>query len=154
MHLLDDPYQFDYKSNMLTLEAFASLIHHICKFLDKSMMFACCFVLDHSSTFDSVPRSVLSHKLEKFGYSRPLLAWLFGRYTNRTEYTRLGGETSKSLVTDRGALQGTVLSCTYSLRISVTYQLVTAVTCLIMLIVLLSLKPLLAMMNFGVFPTT
>ncbi|WP_432422668.1 RNA-directed DNA polymerase [Streptococcus dysgalactiae] len=110
MNVPHDPFQFAYKSNRCTLDAVSSLVHRIAKSLNDSAKSVRCVFLDYSSAFDSVPRSLLLHKLETFGCPNSLLAWLSDYFSGRTQFTRMGLKSSKPLVNDSGVLQGAVLS--------------------------------------------
>lgn len=52
----------------------------------------------------------MPHKLETFGFPRPLLARLSDYFPNRTQCTRMGSKMSKTLSTDSGMLQCAALS--------------------------------------------
>lgn len=103
-----NPLRFAYKSNRSFLDVIASLAHYICKLLDVSIKCARCALLDYSSAFDSIPRSLQFHKLETLGCSSPLLASPSDYFTNRTYCPQAGSWTSKPLVDDSVVLQGIV----------------------------------------------
>ena len=105
-----DPLQFAYKPNRSTLDAVSTLVHYISKSLNSSVKSVRCVFLDYSSAFDSVSRSSLLFKLESFGTPRQLLSWLSDYFTERTQCTKLGKNTSSPLLINSGVLQGAVLS--------------------------------------------
>lgn len=101
----DDLLPSAYKSNSIILDAAASPVCHICKYLDASIKSIRCALLDYSSVFDSVPRSLLLHKLGTFGCPKPLLVWVSDCFTNPTQCIRVSGNISKHSVKDSGVFQ-------------------------------------------------
>lgn len=73
--------------------------------LNGSKKFVRCTLLDYLSPFDSISGSFLLLQLKKIGCFRKVLAY----FPNRTQYTRMGGEKSKPLVSLPNTIQCVVL---------------------------------------------
>ena len=66
---------------------------------------------DFSSTFNIIQPHSLEEKLLKIKVSAPTILWVLDYLTSRPQYVKLGPSvTSKTICTNTGAPQGTVLS--------------------------------------------
>ena len=66
-------------------------------------------VLDFSRAFDEVAHKKLLHKVQHYGITGPLYAWLTSSLTNRSMRVVLAESCCKSTTVDAGVPQGTVL---------------------------------------------
>ena len=66
-------------------------------------------ILDFSKAFDTVPHNKLLHKLNNYGITGSVHAWLSSFLTNRTMRVVLEGEASEEVKVESGVPQGTVL---------------------------------------------
>ena len=65
--------------------------------------------LDFSIAFDSVPRYLLLHKLQTFGFNSTLLNWLNNYLHNRSQSVIIEGKVSPPLPVKSGVPQGSIL---------------------------------------------
>ncbi len=66
-------------------------------------------VLDFAKAFDKVHHKRLTLKLKYYGISGPILHWLIGFLTDRTQRVLLDGSSSDTVSVSSGVPQGTVL---------------------------------------------
>jgi len=105
-----DDAQFAYKENRSTLDAVATLTHHIAFELDKGSKNIRCAFLDFSSAFNTIPRSQVLDLLSKYGTPGWLVKWFGDYFTDCIQFVSLGGKSSECIPNDAGVSQGAVLS--------------------------------------------
>lgn len=66
---------------------------------------------DLKRAFETVDRTILLKKLERYGIDGNVLKWITSWLTNRKQKTRFGNEISDEIPIDEGIPQGTPLSC-------------------------------------------
>ena len=82
--------------------------HKIGEFLDKGCQTDVIY-LDFSKAFDSVPHSLLIHKLKTFGFNGDLLSWLKSYLTGRRQQVVIEGAESSWLSVTSEVPQGSIL---------------------------------------------
>ncbi len=65
--------------------------------------------MDFAKAFDKVPHKSLTLQLKYYGISGPILHWLTGFLTDRTQRVLLDGSSSDTVSVSSGVPQGTVL---------------------------------------------
>lgn len=150
MNLLDDLFQFIYKSNRFTLDASASLNHRIFKSLNVSIRSA---FLDYSLVFDSISPYLLLHKLNISLVN--IAVWLL--YHPEPVYTtwevRRDVWRQNRWLTIQAPFGVLFFLHISSSWLSMTLYLALQVTCLSVLMILPPFKKCLVM-EIKIFPTT
>lgn len=106
----NDPTQFAYKPSLSTLDAISFNVHSIASKLDAHGGAVRRVFLDYSNAFGSLDRGVLLQKLRHGCVEDGLLHVLTDYFTDRIQFTSLGGASSSCLPVDSGVFQGAVLS--------------------------------------------
>ncbi|XP_051778048.1 uncharacterized protein LOC127526518 [Erpetoichthys calabaricus] len=86
------------------------MLHRSLSHLDRGSSAVTIMFLDFSSTFNTIQPLLLRDKLTEKGVDSYLVAWIVDYLTNRPQYVRLRNCRSDIVVSNTGALQGTVLS--------------------------------------------
>lgn len=148
---LDGAIRFAYVSSKCTLEAVASPVHYTYKSLNAWEKSVRCLSLNCLSAFRSTPRSIVLYKQETFRCLRPLSSWMTDYLTDQSQCTRMDGKTLKPFTGNSGMLQRAICRRFSSPLTSAVYKLAHPVSCLIMLMMLPSFKPIRTPVSF-IFP--
>ena len=69
-----------------------------------------CCIFDHYKEYDSVPHTLLIHKLKNYNIHQCTLEWMMNYLSNRNLYVCVSGLVSDTLPVSSGVWQGSVLS--------------------------------------------
>ena len=105
-----DSLQFAYAQNKSTDDAVATLLHHLCKHLDKLGTYVRVLFIDFSSAFNTIQPHLMMEKLVAMKVNPLLIRWVGSFLTGRFQQVRVGDFMSGLHRTDTGAPQGCVLS--------------------------------------------
>ena len=97
-------------SDLVTLQKPNFLLLHMifyCPMIKRSRHYV--IILDFEKAFDTVPHSLLLHKLHLYGIEGPIHQWLSAFLTKRQMKVVVEGELSTSAAVSSGVPQGTVL---------------------------------------------
>lgn len=100
-----DPWQFAYQPHLGVSDAVIYLLQQdICNLDGRNALF------DFSSGFNTIQPLILDEKLLGMCVDNATISWIIHYLTGRLQFVRLGSVLSDVVVSDTGALQGTVLS--------------------------------------------
>ena len=108
-----DPLQFAYSPNRSTEDAINTLLHSVCKHLEKPKSYARVLFLDFSSAFNTIQPHLMISKLMEISVNPRLIQWVFSFLTDRPQRVKISSTCdiwSSELETNTGAPQGCVLS--------------------------------------------
>ena len=105
-----DPLQFAYRESVGVDDALLYLLHRVYSHLETAGKSVRIMFFDFSSAFNTIQPHILAKKLIDFNMNNSMVAWVMDYLTSRPQYVRLGGGISKTVITNTGAPQGTVLS--------------------------------------------
>ena len=106
-----DPWQFAYRRNRSVEDAVLHVLNSIYAHLDKPGTYTRLVFFDFSSAFNTTQPHLLAEKLLKMKISAPTILWVLDYLTSRPQYVKHGPSvTSRTICTNTGAPQGTVLS--------------------------------------------
>lgn len=91
-------------------DAVLYMLHQTLSFLDGPGWYVKLVFFDFSSTFNTTQPLILRGKLEQMEVDPILISWIHNYLTERPQYVRLGDCVSRTLVSNTGDPQGTVLS--------------------------------------------
>ena len=111
-----DPYQFAYKAKRGVEDAILSFTNNVYKQLDTPKTYIRTMFIDFSSAFNTIQPHILVPKLLNMNVNKPTVLWILDFLTERPQFVSLRSDhtsyTSKTVVTNAGAPQGTVLAPT------------------------------------------
>jgi hypothetical protein len=111
-HLSDNvilsPHQFGFRPQFSTGDALLSVTGDWFEALDKYFEVSTLF-FDLTKAFDSIPHSVVLHKLHSVGLSNSLCSWFNSYLCNRFQQVVIDGATSHRILVTSGVPQGSVL---------------------------------------------
>ncbi|KAI4873724.1 hypothetical protein NFI96_000464 [Prochilodus magdalenae] len=105
-----DPLQFAYQPRLGVEDAIIYLLNRVYAHLDKPASTVRVMFFDFSSVFNTIRPALLGDKLNMMQVDAPLVSWIVDYLTGRPQYVRLQHCVSDRVVSNTGALQGTVLS--------------------------------------------
>ncbi|KAI4887653.1 hypothetical protein NFI96_006166, partial [Prochilodus magdalenae] len=105
-----DPLQFAYQPRLGVEDAIIYLLNRVYAHLDKPASTVRVMFFDFSSAFNTIQPALLGDKLNVLQVDAPLVSWIVDYLTGRPQYVRLQHCVSDRVVSNTGALQGTVLS--------------------------------------------
>ncbi|KAI3354721.1 hypothetical protein L3Q82_004504 [Scortum barcoo] len=105
-----DPLQFAYQPHLGVDDAVIYLLQRAHMHLDGGGGTVRITFFDFSSAFNTIQPLLLGEKLQVIGVDDSLISWITDYLTGRPQFVRLGSVLSDVVVSDTGALQGTVLS--------------------------------------------
>ena len=100
--------QFGFRESMSTRDAIFGFLEHLYNNLNDGEVAAAVFC-DLSKAFDCVSHRVLLWKLGLYGFRETALEWFRSYLSDRVQFVRFNGGTSKDLGIDVGVPQGSVL---------------------------------------------
>ena len=117
-NLVVDPLQFAYQRNRSTDDALLFVLNSVFSHLDKPGNAIRLMFYDFSSAFNTIQPHLLVEKMKRMNVPANFIAWIFNYLTFRPQYVRLAISkgsssttiSSKTIVLNTGAPQGTVLS--------------------------------------------
>ena len=105
-----DLLQFAYRPNRSTDNAIAIALHSSLSHLDKRNTYLRMLFIDYSSAFNTIVPSKLIIKLVALGLKPALCNWVLDFLMGCPQVVKVGNNTSTSLILNRGAPQGCMLS--------------------------------------------
>ena len=105
-----DPFQFAYRPNRSTDDAFSIALHTAFSHLDKMNTYVRILFIDYSSAFNTIGPTKLITKLRTLELNTSLCNWILDFLTSRSQVVSVGNNTSATLIFNTGAPQGCVLS--------------------------------------------
>lgn len=110
--------QFAYRENRSTEDAIFIAIYTLLQHLEHKNTYARLLFVDFSSAFNTIWPNKLTAKLYSLGLNTSLCNWILDFLTNHSQYVRVGGHISSTLVINTGAPPRNVCLAHYTTRSS------------------------------------